>query len=77
MCTCVFILYCSIKATMELNEVTPQYPPTHYPIITPRTDKPSATRSVTPSVCVCMCVRVCMCVCVCICVCMYMLGCVL
>ena len=62
-CTCVFILYCSIKATMELNEVTPQYPPTHYPVITPKTDKPSATRSVTPSVY--------MCVCVCICACMY------
>ena len=58
-CTCVFILYCSIKATMELNEVTPQYPPTHYPVITPRMDKPSATRSVTPSVCVCISVHVC------------------
>ena len=42
---------------MELNEVTPQYPPTHYPVITPRTDKPSAIRSVTPGMCVYVCTR--------------------
>ena len=40
-----------IAATMELNEVTPQYPPSHHPVVTPKSER----LSVTPSLCICVC----------------------
>lgn len=42
-------LHYYITVIMDLNEVTPQYPPAHHPVITPKSERLSAVKSVKPS----------------------------